>query len=110
MVVGGLVRWTWCQGQSRGIDEEQVLVAVVVVIEEGDAAAHGFGQQLFAIGAVVVNEGDASFLGDVREFRQRGFHRGTEQTCETEQGQQREPSPPAAGLRLLARGGDGMCP
>ena len=33
-------------GPVRRVDEEQVLVAVAVVVEEGDARAHGFGQEL----------------------------------------------------------------
>ena len=38
---------------------------VVVVIEEGDAAAHGFGQELVSFGAVEVGEGDAGRGSDV---------------------------------------------
>ena len=46
-------------GPVRRVDEEQVLVAVAVVVEKGDARAHGLGQELGAEGAVVVHELDA---------------------------------------------------
>ena len=55
-------------GPVRRVDEEQVLVAVAVVVEEGDARAHRLGQELLAEGAVVVDECDAGLLGDVDEL------------------------------------------
>ena len=55
-------------GPVRRVDEEQVLVAVAVVVEERDARAHRLGQELLAERAVVVDEGDAGLLGDVDEL------------------------------------------
>ncbi len=52
----------------HGIHEEDVLPAVVVVIENADAAAHCFGEILFAEGAGIVFEADAGLGGDVGEF------------------------------------------
>ena len=54
-------------GQRGSVDEEDVLPAVVVVVDEGDAGAEGFREKFFAEGAVVVDEVDAGFLGDVGE-------------------------------------------
>src|ERR1700730_2368908 len=48
-------------GPVHGIDEEDVLPAVIVVIEKTNAAAHGFGKIFFTEGAGVVLEMDASF-------------------------------------------------
>ena len=58
-------------GPVGRIDEEQVLVAVAVVVEERDARAHRLGQELLAQGAVVVHEVDAGVLGDVDELDRR---------------------------------------
>src|SRR5687768_12057937 len=52
----------------RAVDEEEVLIAVVIVIKETDAAAHRFGQQLFAGGTVVVDEVNAGGGSDVSEL------------------------------------------
>ena len=46
-------------GPVRRVDEEEVLVAVAVVVEERDARAHRLGQELLAAGAVGVDERDA---------------------------------------------------
>ncbi|MFM1942443.1 MAG: hypothetical protein RI897_1425 [Verrucomicrobiota bacterium] len=54
-------------GPEVSIDEEEVLQAIVVVIEGGNAAAHGFGQEFIAVGAVGVGEGDAGWGGDLGE-------------------------------------------
>ena len=62
-------------GPVRRVDEEQVLVAVAVVVEEGDARAHRLGQELVAEGAVVVHERDARVLGDVDELDRRAATR-----------------------------------
>ena len=62
-------------GPVRRVDEEQVLVAVAVVVEEGDARAHGLGQELLAKRAVVVDERDAGVLGDVDELDGRAATR-----------------------------------
>ena len=61
----GLASWP---GQGVGVDEEEVLVAVAVVVEEGDARAHRLGQELLARRAVGVDERDAGLLGDVDEL------------------------------------------
>ena len=53
------------------VDQEQVLVAVVVVIEERGAAADGLGHQAFAISAVDVHKVDAGSVGDVGEAHRR---------------------------------------
>ncbi len=50
-----------------GAHEQQVGVAVPVVVEDRHPAAHGLGQELLAVGAVVVDEGDARGRGDVGE-------------------------------------------
>ena len=50
-----------------GVDKEQVRGAIVVEVEERHAATHRFGQQLLAVSAVVVDEGDAGLFGDVCE-------------------------------------------
>ena len=51
----------------RAVDEQDVGPAVIVVVDEGAAGAHGFGQPLFPEGSVVVGEVDAGLGGDVAE-------------------------------------------
>ena len=43
-------------GPVHAVDEQDVLPAVVVVVEERAAGAERLGQQLAAVGAVVVTE------------------------------------------------------
>ena len=52
----------------HGVDEENVLPAIVVVVEKANAAAHGFGKILFSEGAGVVLEVDAGLRGHVGEL------------------------------------------
>jgi len=54
-----------------GIHKEQVLEPVVVIIQKGNPAPHGFGKEFVAIGAVDVDEGDACGCRDVGEPRER---------------------------------------
>ena len=49
------------------VDEKNVGISVVVVVDEGAAGAHGFGEPLLAEGAVVVGEVDSGLGGDVAE-------------------------------------------
>src|SRR4029077_19844774 len=58
---GGLAR------PVGAVDEEDVGPAIVVVIDESDTGAHGFGKIFFAEGGVVVEEVDAGLLSDVAE-------------------------------------------
>src|ERR1700704_2100842 len=48
-------RWVGCTGcvagPVHGVDQQDVLPTVVVVVEEADAAAHGFREILFPEGA-----------------------------------------------------------
>ena len=55
------------------VDKQQILATVIVVIQEGHSAAHGFGQQLVPVGAVVVDKMDARRFGDVGELGYRDF-------------------------------------
>ena len=66
-VGGGFPAGGKVPGPVGGVDEEQVGGAVVVEVEEGHAAAHGFGQQFVSVSAVVVDESDARLSGDVGE-------------------------------------------
>ena len=114
-----------------GIDQQEVRIAVSVVVEEGDAAAHRFRQQALAVGAVLVREADAGKLGNVGEVdggdvcprlrrrggaRDLGFFRGRiafaapgrqkhrcADDCKQRQGDQRLPD--RAADALLSRGG-----
>ncbi len=52
-------------GKVFAVDQQDVGIAVVVVVDESAAWAHGFGQILLAEGAVVVGEVDAGLGGDV---------------------------------------------
>ncbi len=74
------------------IQQENVGIAIVVVIDKGAARAHGFGQPLFSEGPVVVGEMDAGLRSNVAEVdllrgKDTGKnrnppqrHRGTEET------------------------------
>src|SRR6266852_8786562 len=55
----------------RSIHEEQIEVAIVVVIEHGHAAAHGFREIFLAGAAGFLFESNAGFGGHVNEHRQR---------------------------------------
>jgi hypothetical protein len=50
-----------------GVDQQYVGEAIVVVIDESAARAHGFRQPLFSERPVVVGEVDAGLSGDVVE-------------------------------------------
>jgi len=55
-------------GPVHAVDQENVGPAVVIVIDEGHAGAHSFGEIFFAEGAVVVHEMDPGLFGDVAEL------------------------------------------
>jgi hypothetical protein len=78
-------------GEIFSVHQENVGVTVIVVIEEGAAGAHGFGQPLFSEGAVVMGEVNSGWSGDVakvgllgargqREQNPPQRHRGTEKS------------------------------
>jgi hypothetical protein len=52
-------------GPPGGVHEEEVGVVVLIHIEEGDATAHGFGEEFFAVGTGFVGEVDSVAEGDV---------------------------------------------
>ncbi len=54
-------------GKIGAVDEENILPAVVIGIDEGNAGAHGFRQIFFAEGAVVMDEVNAGGFGYVFE-------------------------------------------
>ncbi len=54
-------------GPVVSIDQQDVGEAVVVVVDEGAAGAHGFRKPLFPESSVVVSEVDAGLGGDVAE-------------------------------------------
>ena len=60
-------------GPIRGIDKEQILVAVAVIIKKRHAAAHGFRQQLLAVSAIDVREVNAAGGRDVSKARLRNL-------------------------------------
>ena len=55
-------------GPVHGIDEEDVLPAVVVVVEKTDAATHCFGEIFFAERAAVMLKVNAGLRSDVGEL------------------------------------------
>ena len=55
------------RGPIFAVDQQNVGVAVVVVVDESAAGAHGLGQPLLAGGTIVVDEVDARLPGDVLE-------------------------------------------
>ncbi len=54
-------------GPVHAVDQQDVLPAVAIVIEEGAAGAQRFRQELAAEGAAVVMEVEAGGLGDIGE-------------------------------------------
>jgi hypothetical protein len=54
-------------GPILAVDKQDVGKAVVVVIDEGAARAHGFREPLFSEGSVVMGEVDTGLGGDVAE-------------------------------------------
>src|SRR5271168_796189 len=75
-------------GPVISVDEEDVLPAVVIVIEEGDPGAHGFRQPLFTGGGVVVSEVEPGGVSDVFEMdricRATLLRLSSEDRCESE--------------------------
>src|SRR5271163_749960 len=61
----------------HGVDQQNVLPSVVVVVEKADAAAHGFGKIFFAEGAAVVFEVDSGLRGYVGELDRGARRRGS---------------------------------
>ena len=55
-------------GPVHTVYKKNVRPVVVVVVDEGDAGAHGFRKEFLAEGAVVVDEVDAGELRDVAEL------------------------------------------
>lgn len=53
------------------VDEQQVLVAVVVVVEERDARAHRFGKELLAERTVGMDKPDPGCRRDIHELDRR---------------------------------------
>ena len=63
--------------ERRALDEQDVLPAVVVVVEKGGAATLGFEDvSLLVFRTVDVVEADSRRRCDVRELRDRPFGRG----------------------------------
>lgn len=62
--------------EITAVDEEEVEQAVVVVIEHGDSAAHGFGQ--------VLGRGRRVLQGEVETRRRVGFEYGVARKQEGE--------------------------
>ena len=69
---GGKVRRRMARPTSR-IDKQQILKAIVIEIEEGHSASHGFGQQLLSVRAVVVDKSNSSFAGNIGKFCEGDF-------------------------------------
>ena len=62
-------------GPVFAVDQQNVGPAIVVVVDEGAARAHGFRQLFLSEGAVVVGEVNAGLRGDVAECDLRcGVH------------------------------------
>ena len=63
--------------QSAALHEIQIQEAVVVHVEEGDAAAHDFRQQVLGLVARRVDEADAGARSDLFEPRSAAWWRGS---------------------------------
>src|SRR5262249_52816611 len=70
------------------VHAQNVLPAVVVVVEERAAGAERFGQQLASVGAAVVDEAQSGRRGDVREAERR-FRRASARLKRRGRGRQR---------------------
>ena len=60
-----MVRGAFVAGPVHAVDQQDVLPAVVIVIEERAAGAESFGEEFAAVGAGIVVEVDAGGGGDV---------------------------------------------
>ena len=65
-------RWLAGRGPVLAVHQQNVGIAVIVVVDESAARAHGFRQPLLAGRAVVVHEVDAGLFGDIAESDLRG--------------------------------------
>src|ERR1700751_308132 len=71
MIGGVLVGGASLEGGA--VYEENVGPAVVVIVEDGDAGASGFDDELFGVASPEnVRHGEAGFPGDVEKLSQRG--------------------------------------
>ena len=73
----------------HAVDQQNVEPAVAIVIEEGAAGAHGFGQILRAERAAVVAEVDAGRRGDVGQAEAQARARRPRQQRERRASQER---------------------
>src|SRR5262249_43316467 len=68
-------RWSgsllFVTGPKRGVDEENVGLAIVVEVENRYSSAHGFGQHLLAERPICMDKLDARLGGDIREANLR---------------------------------------
>ena len=91
----------------RAIDQQNVLPAVAIVIEEGAAGAQSFGQEFSAEGAAVVLEMNARLSGDIGETkagRSRREPAPTERAAEAAASKMRfPPFPSRKDLRFTER-------
>src|SRR6266849_3163674 len=62
------------------VDEENVRPAVVVIVNEGHARAHRFGQEFLPEGAIVVDETNPSLLRNVAKLNRHRFS-GCSDSC-----------------------------
>ena len=76
-----LLAWRNFARPISRVDEQQVLRAIVVEIEERHPATHGLGEKLFAVGAIIVDEVNPRCRHHIREARFRNFGRGAFRGC-----------------------------
>ena len=60
----------WLTPPILSVDEENVLPTVGVIIEEGAAGPHGFGEVFFPVSTCIMDEVDSGFARDVGELGQ----------------------------------------
>jgi hypothetical protein len=51
----------------RTVDQQNIRIAVIVIVDKSTTGAHGFRQPFFPERAIVVGEMDAGLRGDVTE-------------------------------------------
>src|SRR5439155_11711787 len=75
-------------GKVLAVHKQNVWLAVVIVVDEGAARAHGLGQVFLSKGAGVVNETDPGLAGHVDKVYGRTFRSGRPtKPCYARQGQ-----------------------
>ena len=59
----------------HAVNQQDVLPAIAVIVQEGATGAQSFGQQFASIGAAVVKKPDSRLIGDIDQAKRKARRR-----------------------------------